>query len=252
MKIGLLECDHVREEFRHIAGDYRDMFPALFLPLAPDWEFVFYDVANGYFPASTDDCDAYLCTGSKYSVYDDEPWIHQLKEFINDLNKTNKPFVGVCFGHQMLAEALGGKVQKTEVGWCVGVHEFTVHSLHFTIKDNQKSDFKYQTSNRTDGPVQHLNLLMMCQDQVVQLPADSIVLASTEDCPVAMFRVGGRMLGIQAHPEFTVAYEEALLRSRVGRIGVEKVDKALKSLSQPLDSVVMAQRVVDFITFVTT
>ena len=231
LKIGLLECDHVREEFRSIAGDYRDMFPALFMPLAPEWEFVFYDVTNGHFPASAAECDVYICTGSKSSVYDDEPWIHALKALVQQIYHQQKIFLGVCFGHQMLGEALGGKVQKSAVGWCVGIHEFTIcEGLPFTVP-----------------PQERVNLLMMCQDQVQQLPPDGVVLASSADCPVAIFRVGERMLGVQAHPEFPVPYEEALMRSRVERIGAEKTARGLESLSQPLHSTLMATWMVEFV-----
>jgi GMP synthase-like glutamine amidotransferase len=232
MKVGLLECDHVREEFQPIAGDYRDMFPALFMPLTSDWEFVFYDVANGQFPASVAECDVYLCTGSKSSVYDDEPWIHKLKAFLQQIYAQQKIFLGVCFGHQMLAEALGGKVQKSAVGWCVGIHEFKILQ---------------PTPAWMNPPQDRINLLMMCQDQVHQLPPDSTVLASADDCPVAMFRVGERMLGIQAHPEFPLLYEEALMRLRVERIGAEKTAKGLESLKLPLHSTLMAQWMVGFV-----
>lgn len=237
LKIGLLECDHVREDFRHIAGDYRDMFPALFQPFAPDWEFVFYDVVNGHFPSSVDECEAYICTGSKSSVYDDEPWIHSLKFFVQQLYEQQKIYLGVCFGHQMLAEALGGKVQKSAVGWCVGVHEF---KMQWVVGDGQRK-------NWMKPPQERLNLLMMCQDQVHQLPPNAEVLATGADCPVAMFQVGTRMLGIQAHPEFPVDYEEALMRSRIERIGLEKITKGLESLSQPLHSNLMAQWMVAFV-----
>ena len=244
IKIGLLECDHVRDEFRHIAGDYRNMFPALFLPLAPEWEFTFYDVSNGHFPASVDECDAYLSTGSKFSVYDDEPWIHTLKAFVADLYAHQKIYVGVCFGHQLLAEALGGKVQKSSVGWCVGVHRFTVSGLQFTVSGLPLEGSYPQWMQPFQ---QNVNLLMMCQDQVQVLPPDAQVLATAADCPVAMFQVGQRMLGVQAHPEFTVPYEEALMRSRVERIGETKTQQGLESLSQPLDSVLVARWIVEFV-----
>ena len=238
-KIGLLECDHVRDEFRHIAGDYRDMFPALFMPLAPHWEFVFYDVANDSFPSSIEECDVYICTGSKFSVYDDEPWIHRLKALVQQIYEHGKVYLGVCFGHQMLAEALGGKVQKSAAGWCVGIHEFTLQRTEPSA-----------ALTWINPPQENINLLMMCQDQVLQLPPDSTVLASANDCPVAMFRVGSKMLGVQAHPEFPLPYEEALMRSRVERIGAEKIAQGLESLRKPLHSQRMAQWMVAFVTSV--
>jgi len=228
MKIGLLECDHVRDELLHIAGDYRQMFPALFENTTTNWEWVFYDLINGHFPQHLDECDAYLCTGSRFSVYDHEPWIMRLKTLVQNLYATKKTFVGVCFGHQMLAEALGGKVQKADGGWCVGIHRF-------------------QTSNSTALAIDNPQLLMMCQDQVVQLPPNAITLASSPDCPVAILQVGGSMLGIQAHPEFNKLYEAALINLRIEQIGAQKAKKALESLTQPTDARAVAGYVLQFI-----
>jgi len=224
MKVGLLECDHVREELRHIAGDYRQMFPALFLQVAPDWEFQFYDVCNSHFPKSADECDVYICTGSKNSVYEDEPWINRLKEFVQQIHASDKVFIGVCFGHQMLGEALGGNVRKSSVGWCVGVHSFELFKLE-----------EWMTP-----PFSNFNLLMMCQDQVMQLPPESTLLAQTTDCPNAMFKVGDKMLGIQAHPEFSKVYDKALMELRVERIGASKVELGITSLELPTHELVFA------------
>ena len=231
MRIGLLECDHVREELLPIAGDYQQMFPALFASAAPDWEFEFFDVCNGDFPASVDACDAYICTGSKSSVYDDEPWIYQLKTFVKQLYKEDKTFIGVCFGHQMLGEALGGKVQKSDVGWCVGVHPFEMLAFE----------------NWMNPPLSDFNLLMMCQDQVLSLPPDSTLLAQTPDCPIAMFRVGKKMLGIQAHPEFPKNYNKALMELRVERIGERKVEFGIMSLELPTAEKSIAHWIVNFV-----
>jgi len=231
MKVGLLECDHVREELLPIAGDYRQMFPALFIKTAPDWQFKFYDICNGHFPGSADECDVYICTGSKNSVYDKEEWILKLKDFVKQIYQSNKVFVGICFGHQMLGEALGGKVEKAPVGWCVGVHTF---------------DLIQQESWMM--PVQtKFNLLMMCQDQVVQLPPDAQLLAVTDDCPNAMFRVGNNMLGIQAHPEFSKEYDQALMELRVERIGEGKMKSAVESLKLPTNEWSIASWITKFV-----
>lgn len=226
-KIGLLECDHVLDELRYIAGDYREMFPAFL----PDFQFQFYDVINGQFPASVEDCDAYICTGSRHSVYEEIDWILQLKQFIRDIYQSNKKFVGVCFGHQLLGDALGGKVWKSEKGWCVGVHQFEVLSQKIWM---QPSLNNYQ-------------ILMMCQDQVQVLPPNSEVLATSEACKIAMFQVGNNMLGIQGHPEFSKEYDQALMELRVERIGKEKVIQGIDSLKLPLDASVISQWISKFI-----
>ncbi|MCF0039166.1 glutamine amidotransferase-related protein [Dyadobacter fanqingshengii] len=230
VKVGLLECDHVRDELRHIAGDYRQMFPALFLNVAPEWEFQFYDVCNGHFPPSVDACDIYICTGSKSSVYDQEDWITRLKAFVISIHQSQKTFIGVCFGHQILGEALGGKVEKSPAGWCVGVHRFQL-----TKRESWMEPF-------TDS----FNLLMMCQDQVMTLPPDATLLAETPDCPHAMFRVGERMLGIQAHPEFPKAYDQALMELRVERIGENKVELGIASLELPTQEIMFAHWIKNF------
>lgn len=230
LKVGLLECDHVRDELRHIAGDYREMFPALFSQVAMEWDFVFYDVCNGHFPASPEECDLYICTGSKSSVYDEDDWIQQLKAFVVDIYNSGKSFIGVCFGHQILGEALGGKVEKSAVGWCVGVHRFQL-----VTRENWMQPF-----------ADAFNLLMMCQDQVIQLPPDATLLAETSDCPHAMFRVGDRMLGIQAHPEFPKAYDQALMELRVERIGENKVELGIASLELPTQEIMFAHWIKNF------
>ncbi|MEZ4959027.1 MAG: hypothetical protein R2830_04355 [Saprospiraceae bacterium] len=227
MKIGLLECDHVLPKFRPIAGDYSDMFRALF----PALELVNYDVCNGHFPASPHECDGYLVTGSKHSVYDEVDWILELKAFVKAIYESGRTYVGVCFGHQMLGEALGGKVEKAKTGWHVGVHSFDVTAKEDWMKP----------------PLEQFNLLMSCQDQVVKLPENSVVLAKTPTCPVAMFRVGENMLGIQAHPEFPKPYARALLESRRERIGAELVEAALKRFDLPLTDRVVAQWIVRFL-----
>ncbi len=228
MKIGLLECDHVADKFRPIGGDYREMFPALL----PQLDMAFYDVCKGHFPDDVRECDAYICTGSKYSVYDEMDWIRQLKGFVREVHDQEKPFIGVCFGHQMMGEALGGKVQKAEAGWCLGVHSFQLQERPAWIKPPRKS----------------FNLLMLCQDQIKALPPDSRVLASAADCPVGMFMVGKHMLGIQAHPEFLKPYVKAIIKDRKERVGAPKATAGLKSLRRVVHSPVVAQWMQAFLT----
>lgn len=230
MNIGLLECDHVLERFRPIAGDYQDMFAALFKQSS--LQFKPFDVCNGEFPPSPDDCDAYLCTGSRYSVYDDVDWIHTLKNFVRQWREAGKPFVGICFGHQMLAEAFGGKVGRSDQGWGVGIHSIAITQNEAWMQPQEST----------------CNLQFMHQDQVQQLPEDSVLLGHSAHCPTAMFRVGERMLGIQGHPEFPKAYSEALLLDRIDRIGAEVVLKALGSLDRATDEELTAEWIAKFLS----
>lgn len=229
MNIGLLQCDHVAERFQHIAGDYPEMFGALF---GKHFNLIPYDVCNGVWPASLQECDAYLCTGSRWSVYEDVSWIHDLKSFVRSAYETRTPFIGICFGHQMMAEALGGKVAKSEYGWGVGIRAVEFTNLEPWMQPQQTT----------------LHLHYMHQDQVLRLPQDSVVLAQSEHCPVAAFRVGETMFGIQAHPEFTNDYSAALLADRIARIGADRVAEAQASLSYPTDETVFVQWVREFLT----
>lgn len=226
MKLGLLQCDHTLESVRHIAGDYDEMF-ARWLPAS--WSV--YDLTRGEAPQDLNDCDAYITTGSKASVYDDEPWIHNFAALTQRIHAANKPYLGVCFGHQMMGHALGGRVAKSPNGWGIGIHTFTVT--------------KHEEWMQPSAPT--VNILMSCQDQVLELPPGAEVLGGNVHCPVGIFRLGN-MLGIQGHPEFTPAYAEALLHLRRERIGPERVDKALATLHLPLDAQLLAQWVRKFVS----
>lgn len=216
MKLGLLICDHVPAAHLSWAGSYPDMIHAWL----PSVETEIFHVVDDDFPPSAMHCDAWLVNGSRFSVYEEIPWIRRLQAFVREIQRVQRPYVGLCFGHQLLAESLGGKVAPSPQGWCVGVHRFTIHQQHAWM-------------NPFPDEVQ---LLMMCQDQVQQLPPGAELLATSSDCPVGMFLVDGRMLGIQAHPEFTPSYDRALMESRVERIGAEKVQRGLDSLQTPLDA----------------
>ncbi len=232
MKIGLLLCDHVADKFENIFGDYPEMFSNWINRCDPEIELVFYDAVNGRFPNSPDDCAGFMTTGSRYSVYDDKPWIHQLKSFIISLREASKPYAGICFGHQMLAEALGGKTLKSDYGWGISVRNLEI----------------IEQEPWMIPPKLKLNLQYMHQDQVVKLPEESVVLGRSRHCPVAAFRVGQTMLGIQAHPEFTADYSEALMRDRINRIGQEIVLEGLEHVHDKTDEDFVAKWIIGFLS----
>lgn len=214
MKVGLLECDDVVGRFPEVKGGYREMFGALL----PDFTFRYYEAHRGQLPSGPRECDAWMCTGSKYSVYDGTPWIAELAAFIRSLGE--RKFVGICFGHQMLAHAMGGEVAKAKQGWGVGVLGIDV------LRDEPWMQPPMKTFS-----IQHMH-----QDQVQKLPAHSVLLGRSPHCDVAMFRVGETMLGIEGHPEFTVEYGAALIRARRTQIGEQVAQRALESLKGKTDS----------------
>jgi len=224
--LGLLLCDHVRPEFLDISGDYAEMFRRLFTGHG-EVEVVTFDAIGGELPADPSQCDAWLTTGSRHSVYDDEPWIRALEGFVRQVAATDVPFIGICFGHQLIAKALGGSVMKSNRGWGVGVEEVEV-----------REDLGLGSSYR---------LLTSYQDQIENLPPGGEILGWNEHCPVAMMGVGETIVGLQGHPEFEAAYSSALMESRRGHtIPEETVDAGLASLERDLDSGRLAQWILDF------
>ena len=224
MKIGLLACDHIQSNY----SDY----PELFAKLLPQFDFDVFNVCEGVFPSSASDYEAWIITGSKYSVYDDIDWIKRLKCFVQDISLADKYCIGICFGHQMLGEAMGGKVMKAQQGWCVGIHEFDV-------VDRENWMNPYQPK---------VNLLMSCQDQITVLPPNSKVLLKTSLCPVGSIKIGEKMLGIQGHPEFSTDYIKFLMEDRINRIPENTLKVGINSLSKPVSNTEVAQWIAEFIS----
>jgi GMP synthase-like glutamine amidotransferase len=230
VRIGLLECDHVSERYRSVAGDYADMFTAMVADADPDAEVVAYDARSGVLPGRPDECDGWLCTGSIASVYDDEPWIAGLADLIRAVHAARVRMVGVCFGHQLIAHALGGRTERA-AGWGVGAIRMEVTAQEPWMVP----------------PLSSATLLYSHQDQVTVLPPGGRVLGVAPQCPVAMLGVDDHLVGIQAHPEFGSRYLRALLEDRVDRIGPEQTAIALASLAQPTDATAVARWILTFL-----
>ncbi len=231
MRIGVLECDHVVARHLPIAGDYSDMFTAMVAAADPSAEVVCFDVRNGELPAGPHECDAWLCTGSSASVYDDAPWIEAAASFVRDARDARVPFVGICFGHQLLAHALGGRTERAASGWGVG-------ALTMDLSD---------AASWMEPPRPSATLLYSHQDQVTELPPGGRVLAGAAHCPVAMLAVGDAMLGVQAHPEFGAPYVRALLEDRVDRIGEAGTRAAIDTLERATDEAAVAAWILAFV-----
>lgn len=231
MKIGILNADAVKAEFAAEFGEYPDMFSRLLKAVNPDIELVAYEVMNGEYPDDIDEVDGYLITGSKLSVYDDVVWINQLKDFVRKLHGANKKLVGICFGHQLVAEALGGKTRQANQGWCVGIHKATLTA-----------------DAESYGPVgAEFQILSNHKDQVEEMAVGAILLASTATCPVAMTQVGSHILTFQGHAEFDKGYALGLLNMRREILGESVYQSAVGTLGQDTDNSQVARWVLDFI-----
>ena len=231
MRIGILNTDTLKTEFDTKYGQYPAMFRNVLLQADPNIQIHSYEVQFGDYPATLDECDAYLITGSKVSAYDDIPWINELKIFVRALHQHQKKLIGICFGHQLIAEALGGKVQRSKGGWHVGVHRATL----------KKNTVLFGSTN------QEFNLIYNHQDQVLEIPQESNLLASCKNCPVAMLAIKDHILSFQGHVEFNVAYAIDLLKMRRSILGEDTYLKACNSLKEKTENAKVTDWILKFL-----
>ncbi|MBL8555706.1 MAG: type 1 glutamine amidotransferase [Phenylobacterium sp.] len=217
MKIGILKTGRPPKPAIPQFGTYPDMFMNLLGPDAYDW--VTYAADEGEYPAAPDDCDAYIVTGSAAGVYDDDPWIGQLMAFLRAARGRAR-LVGVCFGHQAMAQAFGGEVTKSPKGWGIGEHAYDVVS--------QESWMDGATAIRL--PASH-------QDQVIAAPPHADVVARSAFTPFAALAWRDQpAISMQPHPEFDPAYAAALIEARRGRVYPDaQADAAIASFGRPDD-----------------
>lgn len=235
MKIGILATGITPDELLAKHGSYADMFVALFDQVAADFDYQVFDVREGDFPDNANQCDAWVITGSKFNVYQNSPWMLRLKSLILEVSDSNKPMLGICFGHQIIADAFGGVVDKYEGGWGVGLHSYNL---------TQGSDF-------INGAPGSFAISAMHQDQVLTLPKNAKVFAESEFCQYAGLIYDDQIMTLQAHPEFNLAYEEELIDLRKGEVIPLDVSEAgLAQVRQPgaaTDSVTIAYWMADFL-----
>ncbi|GAB2802211.1 GMP synthase [Halomonas shantousis] len=230
MRIGLLQCDDVAEELQPRHGNYPEMFERVFAAIDPTLEFRHWRCHDGDIPDDVEATDAWLITGSKFGVNDGHAWIESLCGFVRELWQAGKPLVGVCFGHQLIAKALGGAVDRCERGWGVGM-----------------SFNRLTTRAEWMEPWQEgLDLVVSHQDQVVQLPEKATVLAESDFCPVYLMQVGETFLGIQGHPEFAKAYSADLIALRQSSIPGNRMREGIASLHAPVDDQLMVRWALNF------
>lgn len=203
-KIVLLVCDQFPGILTPDIPSYEWMFEEVFTkasehkagkpssPFGEGWReaFEIYQTWQGSLPTRLNRDDLYLITGSNNSAYDNVPMVASLRDWIRYAYSTGCKLCGICFGHQIIAEALGGKVERSPKGWGIGIRRSYI------------IDSVFKGIAKTDS----FSLVYDHHDQVVRLPKNAILVSQSDFCPLESFRVGMQILTFQGHPEFTNAF----------------------------------------------
>ena len=226
VKVTIIEAGQVPAGLRDRFAPYPQMFATMFAMAGAD--FAFETVAPAKAAPLPDPArlEAILITGSSAGVYDDLAWLEPLRQFIRDAYRVGTPMLGICFGHQIMADALGGTVRKSEKGWGLGRHTYTVRTRPPFLHDAPPA----------------LRIACSHQDQVVVPPAEAEVILTSAFTPNAGLLYGsGAALSFQPHPEFEEDYARALIELRRGLAPDEVLDTARRSLETPSDRALLAR-----------
>ncbi len=220
MLIGILQCGHFPTADGFPERTYTDLYSSLLA--GHGFRFRTWSVVDMEFPSGVDAADGWLITGSKHGAYEDLPFNPPLEDFIRRAYDAQVPQVGICFGHQILAQALGGRVEKFAQGWSVGRQVYEIEG-------------------------EEMPLIAWHQDQVVEKPEVAEVLCSTDFCRYAALAYGDRALSIQPHPEFDEEATRLLLETRaIGNVPEPMIETATETLGAPLARGKAADRIARF------
>ncbi len=203
--VGVLETGRPPEDLAPAFGDYPGMVGDWLAPLGAGIRP--FAVLDGEFPASPAECDLWVITGSRFGVYEGHDWIAPLEEFIRICHDSKRPMVGICFGHQIIAQALGGVVRKSAKGWGIGVHDYTPVNWPAAL----------------GRAPERIALQSWHQDQIEDLPDAAWRIATSEFCENAALWYPGFALTFQGHPEFPADYVRALIDLRRG-VSISEAD----------------------------
>lgn len=214
-RIGLLLVGHIDAGSLHIGGDYPELYADLLQP--HDIQLTTYRCDEGQLPDSLSEQDGYICSPSRLSVYDNHQWLRDVEQLLRDMVAAETPYVGICFGHQLMAQALGATVQKADVGWGIGAKHYEVVEAQPWM--DSSADIILAASH---------------QDQVMQLPDGARLMARAPYCPIGGMLIGERAWTLQVHPEFSPALADSLLATRLALFGEEAAEAARVTLKKPL------------------
>lgn len=233
MKVTILEAGRAPGRLSEEYPRYPDMFAALLSKADESLRFDAVALIDGEAPPDPSACDAVLITGSPSGVYDSTPWMDPLRSFIREAFAKGTPMIGVCFGHQIIADAMGGDVRKSEKGWGVGRHTYEIIDRRNWMTDAGAT----------------VSLSVSHQDQVITPPSGAVTLARSAHTDHAMLAyTNAPVISLQGHPEFSDRFVSALWSARRGKtLTDDQVDGALESLAQAEDRALVGEWMVNFL-----
>jgi len=234
LKIGLLQCDHVLPEHRVVAtGDYDEIYTNMLMSAAARMALLgaiqiqSFAVVDGFFPKSPSMCDAWIVSSSKFDAFSSIGWISRLRDFVCRIVESGLPLVGICFGHQLISLALGGKVSRRP-DWVAGVQQ-----IYFSENAWIKAP--------------KVRLLGIHRDEVTRPPPNAIVIGSTQQVKIAAYLVDSHVLCIQYHMELNAGYVSALMEYRKELIGLEVRESAIMGLNSTTDDEDVSSSILAFL-----
>ena len=203
----------------------------LLQPLRPNWSFEVVPVKDGVLPASPEAFDGYVITGSPASVNDDHlPWVGQLLDFIRAVDAVRQPLIGLCFGHQAVARALGGQVARNAAGWGLGT-----------------APTYWTTTPAWMQPSQATTTLMAAHnEQVTRMPEGAVCLGGSDFCPIGSMQIGQHIWTTQFHPEMPRVFMKALLGFLADKLDADTMARAHASLNNAADVPLFGQWMAQF------
>lgn len=230
MRIGLIQCQELKDALSQRHGKTLDIYQRAYCSSDKEVSFQVWHAYKGEIPPVNAPVDAWIISGSRHSVNDGFAWIDALSDFIRTMWQQQKPVVGICFGHQIIARAMGGKVERFAGGWGLGIDSQQIFS---------KETWMYPFKKSMRIPVIH-------QDQVVTKPQDATLVAGNDFCQHHMLRYGDCFLTIQGHPEFSVEFVKDVTNLMRHTLSEETFQKTQRSLLLPIDGPIIIHWILNF------